>query len=306
LTLPLAASKLNYMPRFIFAALISLVVGQAAAAQLSGRDLLEFPLGLVAEAPPLSTRMTASLWNPAASALSAPDRGAFGIAGLTTPKEQGVGLQMIAGEYRVRPSLTASLSFAQASVSDLVRTFSDPQSEPGEIPYSTMLASAGVAKESGSLRLGATARYRWTELDTDHSGAASLDVGGILDRVAGTPIRIAASTFLLSPTNEATSYLAAADLPVYGRDSSLAVRAGYAVNFTDGRGNDQYAFSTASYRQLDGSLGIDRSGAFGNVTTRLRLGVGLRYAGYTIAVGREDGGAGVGASYQFLFTRNIR
>jgi len=75
------------MPRFIFAALIPLVVGQAAAAQLSGRDLLEFPLGLVAEAPPLSTRMTASLWNPAASALSAPDRGAFGVAGLTTPKE---------------------------------------------------------------------------------------------------------------------------------------------------------------------------------------------------------------------------
>jgi hypothetical protein len=294
------------MARFIFAAVISLVVGQTAMAQLSGRDLLEFPLGLVAEAPPLSTRMTASLWNPAASALSAPDRGAFGLAGLTTPKEQGVGLQMIAGEYRIRPTLTASGSFAQASVSDLIRTISDPQSEAGEIPYSTMLASAGVAEARGSLRVGATARYRWTQLDTDHSGALSLDVGGILDRVAGTPIRIAASTFLLSPTKEATSYLGAADLPVYSRDSSLAVRAGYAVNFTDTRGNDQYAFSTASYRQLDGSLGIDRSGAFGNVTTRLRLGFGLRYAGYTVAVGREDGGAGLGASYQFLFTRIVR
>jgi hypothetical protein len=297
------------MPRLIFAAVISIVVGNAVAAQqVAGRDLLEFPLGLVAEAPALSTRMTASIWNPAASALSAGDRGGFGLAGLTTPKEQGVGLQMIAGEYRLRPAVTAAVSFAQASVSDLVRTFTDPQSQGGDIPYETMLASAGLAATRGNLRVGAAARYRWGELDTQQSGALSLDFGAIADRVAGTPLRLAASTFLLSPTQskEKPTLFTAADVPLFTQDSSLALRGGLAASFDGSHGDDQYAFSTLAYRQLDASVGVDRLQAFGNVTTRVRVGFGLRYAGYTVAVGREDGGAGVGGSFQFLFTRVIR
>jgi hypothetical protein len=43
------------MSRFIFAALASFTLAAAATAQrVPGRDLLEFPIGLIADAPPLS------------------------------------------------------------------------------------------------------------------------------------------------------------------------------------------------------------------------------------------------------------
>jgi hypothetical protein len=50
---------------------------------------------------------------------------------------------------------------------------------------------------------------------------------------------------------------------------------------------------------------VSRALVFGNVNRRLRLGFGLRYAGYDIATAREDGPAGLSASYQFLFSREF-
>src|SRR4051812_27122577 len=108
------------MPRFIFAAIASFVLSSSVAAQtrqVPGRDLLEFPLGLLAEAAPLSTQMTGGLWNPATVSLNGAQRAAFGLAGLTSPQEQGVGLQMFGAAYKVRPSMTAAVSLASASVS---------------------------------------------------------------------------------------------------------------------------------------------------------------------------------------------
>jgi hypothetical protein len=298
------------MSRFIFAALISAVLlsvaEPAVAQQVPGRDLLDFPLGLLAESPPLSSRMAGSLWNPAAAALPSTTRGEVGFAGLTTPKEQGVTLQMVAGEYRLAPRTTVSLSYAQASVSDIFRTDTDPQTLGSEIRYATSLLSAGVAAMPvKNLSIGLSARYRWAAVDTSRTGVVALDGGAILDRVGGTPLRIALSTFLFSPSKsrEAATYEAAADLPVFRRDSTLMVRAGVSHSQTEGRGRDEYGFSTASFRQFDFSAGLVESHAYGNIDQRFRLGLGLRYASYTIAFGREDGSAGFPASYQFLFTR---
>src|SRR5690242_4527614 len=128
------------MSRLAFATFASVIVSASAAAQqVPARDLFEFPLGLMADAPSLSNRMPASLWNPASRAGSAASRGEIGVAGLTTPQAQGVQLEMIATEYRVRPNVSLGLSFAQASVSDILRTETDPQSLGGEIPYGTNL-----------------------------------------------------------------------------------------------------------------------------------------------------------------------
>ena len=44
---------------------------KSAAQRVGGRDLLAFPLGLVAEPAPLSMQMAGGLWNPATSALAA-------------------------------------------------------------------------------------------------------------------------------------------------------------------------------------------------------------------------------------------
>ena len=102
------------MSRFIFAALGSFVLARAVAAQqVPGRDLFEFPLGLLAEPAALSTQMTASLWNPAAGRLLPPRRAAVGVAELYSPQEQGIRSGMIGA---------ASLAFdglAQAEAADL-------------------------------------------------------------------------------------------------------------------------------------------------------------------------------------------
>jgi hypothetical protein len=296
------------MSRFIFAGLVSLTLATPAGAQqVSGRDLLDFPLGLLAESAPLSSRMTGGLWNPATAMLSPGAKAEFGFAGLTTPQEQGVRLEMIAASVRVRPTVTAMLSVAQASVSDILRTEFDPQSLGAEIPYGTTLVSAGVATTRGNVTAGAAARYRWTSIDSRHASVFAVDFGAIMDRVARTPVRLAVSTFLLSPSRskEAPTYLIAADVPIVRRDSSFVLRGGYSLSRTDGRGREDYAFTTTSYRQFDASAGFAQASAFGNSDHRWRLGIGVRYAGYTAAIGREDGAAGVGGSYQFLLTRVI-
>ncbi len=309
LTHPAAPDNLKYMSRFIFAALASIVLSTTAAAQqVPGRDLFDFPLGLLADPAPLSSRMAGSLWNPAASMLPPGSQAQFGFAGLTTPKEQGVRLQMISGSLRVRGGVTASLSYAQASVADILRTETDPQSLGGEVPYGTSLLSTGAAKTYRAVTAGVALRYRWASLDTQRSGVLATDAGVLVDSVGGTPIRLAFSTFLMSPSRskEVASYLGAADVPLLRRDSTLLVRGGYSMSHTEGRGREDYVFTTTSYRQFDLSAGVAQATAFGNRDRRWRLGLGLRYGGYTAAFGREDGAAGIGASTQFLLTRVIR
>lgn len=301
------------MSRLTFAALASVLLSAPAAAQkVPARDLFEFPLGLLADAPALDTRMPASLWNPASRASGPASRGEIGIAGLTTPQNQGVQLDMIGAEYRIRPGVSLGTSFAQASVSDILRTETDPQSVGGEIPYTTSVFSAGVAATErhsslGTWSAGAALRYRWATVDADHGGALSLDGGLIVDRILGTPFRGAASTFLFSPdrSQDIATYMAALDAPVFRKDSTLTVRLGYSLSQTPSHGRDDYAFSSVDRGWFNVTGGFDWSTAFGDRDRRFRLGVGFRYASYVVAVGREEGTAGLGPNYQFLVTRSI-
>ena len=298
------------MCRMSFAAIVSLaVLGSrgVAAQRVAGRDLLDFPLGTLAESPALSEQMTGGLWNPASAMLRPGMKGSFGFAGLTTPQDIGVKLEMIAGSYRVKPNLTGTLSVAEASVADILRTDTDPQSLGNEVSYGTTVLSAGLATTFKTATLGLSTRYRWGNADSDHSSAFGIDAGAIVDRVVGTPVRLALSTFLLSPSGTTdASFLAAADVPLFTRDSTVAVRAGFSGMKTEGRGNERYAFGTATYRQVDVSGGMSTVHEFGNSSRRWRLGLGVHRAGYTVAIGREDGGAGFTGSYQFLLTRAVR
>lgn len=309
LTSTLQLGNLKYMSRFIFATLGSLMFTAAAAAQqVPGRDLFEFPIGLLAEAPALSMQMTGGLWNPAAAMLPATRRAAFGFAALTTPQEQGVRLDMASGALMVRPSVTASLSIVNAAVSDLIRTDEGgPGSIGGEIPYGTTLLSGGLAATRGNVTAGAALRYRWGNADGENLGAAAIDGGVIVDGIGIVPVRVAVSTFLFTPNRrDEASYLGAADIPIVRRDSTFIVRGGVSSVKTANRGREDYLFGTSRYHLLDVSAGLLRNVAFGNTSRSWRLGCGVHYAGYTLAVGREDGAAGLGASYQFLFTRMMK
>jgi hypothetical protein len=298
------------MCRMSFAAMVSLAILHSrgvGAQRVAGRDLLDFPLGTLAEAPVLSAEMSGSIWNPASTMLRPGTRAAFGFAGLTTPQDIGVKLEMIGGAYRLKPNLTGSVSVAEASVADILKTETDPTSLGGEISYGTTVLSAGLATRYKSATAGVSARYRWGNVGGDHSSAFATDVGASIDNIAHTPIRIAVSTFLLSPNGTAdASFLAAADLPVFRRDSTAMIRAGMSEMRTTGRGDERYAFATGKYRQIDLSCGMATVHEFGNSSRRWRLGLGVHRAGYTVAIGREDGGAGFGGSYQFVLTRAVK
>jgi hypothetical protein len=301
--------KLKYMSRFIFAALGSLSLACAAAAQqVPGRDLLEFPVGVLAEAPVLSSQMTGGLWNPATAALRNPRRAAFGFASLSSPQDLGVRVNLLGGAYNVRPNVTAIASITSGSVSDILRTETNPQSIGPEIDYGTTMFSAGLATAQKSFSFGVNARYRKGTSDDERKSAFYTDAGFVVNDIVGVPIRVAASTFLFGPwssSHEAT-YAAAADAPVVRRDSTIAVRVGGEVAHTEGRGRENYVFASGFYRVIDLSAGVAHSYLFGNTSNRWRLGLGLRYASYTVAVGREDAAAGFGANYQFLLKRVIR
>ncbi|HVX40548.1 MAG TPA: hypothetical protein VHB25_13335 [Gemmatimonadaceae bacterium] len=297
------------MSRLAFAALASVVVsGAAAAQQVPGRDLLQFPIGLLAEPAPLSNQMGGGFWNPATAALGSDTTARLGFAGLNTPQDQGVRLELAAGAYRVRSSTTVSLSVVQASVSDIVRTETDPESRGSEIPYGTTVLSAGVAQRKSFLQVGVAARYRWAIADNEHAGSFALDGGVVADRLGRVPIRVALSTFLFTPNRgaDAATYAAAAELPLVKRDSTFALNAGYSASHTEGRGREGYGFASLRFAQLEANGGVAETHAYGGTDHRWRFGVGLHYAGYTVAIGREDGAAGFGASTQFFLTRAFR
>jgi hypothetical protein len=304
----LQLGNVKYMSRFIFAALGSLAMaGAAAAQQVPGRDLLEFPVGLLAEAAPLSTQMTGGLWNPATAALSPQRRAAIGFAGLISPQEQGVTLNFLGGAYRFQRDFTAALSIVSGSVSDILHTDTNPQTLGDEIPYGTTLLSAGLAGMRHGVTLGFATRYRIGHSDTENRGAFALDGGLLVDGIPHVPVRIAASTFLFTPSSRdrETSYFAGLDFPVYRRDSTIVLRIGESIGHTEQRGRESYSFATAKYRQIDLSGGVSRISEFGNASNRWRLGCGVHYASYIVGIGRDDGGAGLGGTYQFLFKRVI-
>jgi hypothetical protein len=308
LTVLREVDKLKFMSRFIFAIMATTAIASAAMAQqVPGRDLLQFPIGSLAEAPPLSREMVGGLWNPGLDPLPAGERLAFGATVLTTPIEQGVQATLIGAAYRMSHGLTGTLSVAQASVGGIIKTTgTDPESLPGEgdVPYSTTIVSAGASRDFGGVTAGLAARYRWGALDTEHRGVGTLDGGVTIDRFLRTPLRIAASTFLLTPgrPQEDATYMIAADLPLLPSDSIRSVRGGYSLQHTDERGHENYAFLSGRFRQFDASAGVLQSSMFGGISWRLRVGLGLHYGRYAVAVAREDGAAGIGASQQFLLT----
>jgi hypothetical protein len=275
------------------------------AQEVPGRDLYQFPLGTLAEPSALASASGGGFWNPATLALPDSTRLLLAATALNSPIEQAVSAQLGTIAYRVRHGVTAGIQLSQASVADLLRTDTDPQSIGEEIPYRSTILSAIAAIRAGSATLGVALRRRGGTIDEATGHATSVDVGGIIDRPLGLPIRIGASTFLQSlGGRDRVSVLGAAEglIPLRQAD----VRAGVAVQRDRGAGSETFAYASAraSYFELRG--GMARQSNFGATTTRLRLGLGLRYARYLVGVAREEGTAGLGSTYQFMLTTVFR
>ncbi|MEO6526110.1 MAG: hypothetical protein ABIP93_05760 [Gemmatimonadaceae bacterium] len=260
----------------------------------------------MAEPAALAVTAGGGFWNPATMALSGENRLLLSVSSLNTPIEQAVSAQLGTVAYHVTEHITAGVQLAQASVTDLIRTDTDPQSIGGEIPYRSTIVSALAAASRGGASVGVALRRRSGEVDFTTGHATSLDVGGILERPGGIPVRLAASTFLRSVTGKGdrVATLAAAEgiLPVRVVD----VRAGLAYQRERETGSEVFAFTSARTTLLEFRGGLARQSAYGSSTTRLRLGLSLRYARYLVGVAREEGTAGLGSSYQFLLTTVFR
>jgi len=298
------------MCRLTFAAVAALVVlapfGAASGQQVPGRDLFLFPLGTLAEPATLAVAAGGGFWNPATLLLRSGDRLLLSATALNSPIEQAVSAQLGTVAYRINDHFTAGVQAAQSSVDDLLRTDTDPQTLSGEIPYRSTIISAIAAAKGGPATIGIAFRSRSGEVDVTSGRATSIDLGGIIERPAGLPVRLAASTFLLSVTGKGDrpSLLGAVEglLPIKSAD----VRAGLAYQRDRDSGSETFAFASGRTRMIDIRGGVARQSAFGFTTTRLRLGLGLRYARYLVGVSREEGTAGLGSTYQFLLTTVFR
>ncbi|MDB4908403.1 MAG: hypothetical protein JWO05_3187 [Gemmatimonadetes bacterium] len=298
------------MRRLIFAvALTACWTLPAVAQETPGRDLLMFPVGAMAEPQSVAGALGGGFWNPATVAPDPAFRLRIGVSALNTPIDQGVSAQILAASGSVGRGWGVGITVARAAIIDLVRTESDPQTIGNEIAYNTTVYSIAAARRWRGAAIGVSLRARNGQADQVHRSDVALDAGLLIARTLGTPVRLAMSTFLLSPqgsAREAAEYFASADLPLLRRDSTLLLRGGVAASHLDRRGGEVFPFATLDYRQLSLNGGLSRSSDHGVATMRARLGFGLRYARYTVGVAREESGTGLGASYQFLLTSVFR
>jgi hypothetical protein len=296
------------MRRLLFAAMMcGGMATPSLAQQVPARDLLDFPIGAIAEPSALAYTLSSGLWNPAAVALAAHETVKAGLVALNSPIEQGVSEQLGAVTVALPRELLLTGSLLRASVTDLVRTQTDPQSVGGEIPYGTTMFSAGLSRRFGPLTAGVAARVRTGTVDYIQRTSLSVDWGMVADSIFRSPVRLAMSTFLLSPSRarERATVMGAADVPVYRRGTLFEVRGGVAVSATDARGHEDYLYGALRYADLEARGGVARTHEFGATSNHLRLGLDLRYGRYAVGIAREQEGAGLGAVYQFLLTSDF-
>jgi len=287
-----------------------LLHGSKLGAQLvPGRDLLEFPLGVIAESPAMANPSGFGLWNPASVAIPAGSRARLSVGSMSAPVDVAVSAQLGTVAGRWRDGTTIALSLVSASVADLLRTDSDPQSLGDEIPYLTTLLSVIAARPVGPVTLGVAMRVRNGRLDTESRHAVSMDVGVITRGLGPRDVRLAASTFLASPfshDHERAEALAAADARLVGQDSLRTSRIGVSYVLADGLYREAYTYTGARWGRVEGRLGVAHTEAHGRTNWRARLGIALHHRGYVIGVAREEGVDRLAATYQFTLSSLLK
>jgi hypothetical protein len=296
--------------RLIFAAVIcGLAAPGLRAQQVPGRDLLEFPVATLADAPVLASETGDGIWNPASIALEPEYRARLSAATLNTPADLGVSSHVVSGAAALPRRVTVGLSILRADVADLIRTETDPQTIGGNIPYNTTLVSVDVAQRREHLVVAAALRYRTGQVDADQRSAVGIDAGAIADGLTPYDLRLAASTFLWRPANaedEKTRYSVGLDGRVVGHDATREARVGYAFAATERLAREHYVFSSGRLGPLEARVGLGRYSAYEQASWLIRLGVGVHYARYVFGVAREETTAALGAEYQFALSVGIK
>lgn len=281
--------------------------GQSAS--VPGRDLLAYPVGLVAEAGALPGVLGLGTYNPAAAWLPDGMRWRLAAGSMNTAADAGASAQTFGASARWRGS-TLTFSVTRAGVAGLVRTDSDPLTIQDDIAYYTLVASLGVAyRWSPHVTWGAATRLWTGRIDTDARSRAALDVGVVADHLTRFDARIGASSFLFSPgggTANPPTWLAAGDARVVGRDSLRETRVGVSVSTTSGRPSEQFLYSSLRFGIWEVRGGPVRTVAYGSSNLRSRLAVAARYSGYSVGLAREETPSGLAPTYQFVLSSVLK
>lgn len=282
---------------------------EAASQDIPGRDLLEFPLGSLAEGGALSLSSGDGFRNPAAVALPGALRARFTISSLTTGADQGVAGQIVAVSHRGPRKTTLGLAVARAVVSGIVRTETDPQSVGGSVPYGTLVLSAHAARRTaGRATAGVALRYQRGELDLERRSAIGVDAGMVVTNLLGIDGRVALASFLWRPgarSRDGAAFTGAMDARAAGRDTLRELRAGYAYSHAPGRSREHFVSLTGRLGPLEGRVGVARTFAASHGTTRPRLAIGLHHARYLVAVAREESPFGLSPVYHFTLVTSF-
>ena len=293
----------------VLSVILALSARSLAAQLVPGRDLLAFPLGLTAEAPALGATAGFGIWNAASVAIPSGSRLRMAVGTMSAPVDVAVSAQLATVAARLGDGTTVGLSVVSASVADLIRTESNPQSVGDEIPYSTTLLSALAAREIGVVTVGTALRLRTGHADSERRSAVSVDVGATSRGLGRRDVRVAASTFLASPSGrrrERMAVLAAVDFRLAGLDSMRTSRGGLSVMVADGLSREEYAFVGTRWGRLEGRVGGARTQAYGRTNWRARLGIAFHHQGYAIGIAREESAGNLSATYQFSVSSVLR
>ena len=285
------------------------MLARGQSAEIPGRDLLTFPLGLTAEAAAIGQQSGTGFWNPATAVLSRDSRWRLSASAMNTSQDIGISAQIFSVAALWRET-TLGISVARASVADLLRTDADPLSIGNEILYATtVISGVAVRRLAPNVVAGVSVRTRSGQLDNITLTGTSVDVGVLAEHLTRYDVRLGASTFLLSlfgKERERASYLAGADARVAGSDSLLAVRAGYGLVATPGASAEHYVFVSGRWRRWEARGGPVKTDIYGSSNLRLRLGVALHNAGYALGFSREESANGLSPTYHFSISTVLK
>ncbi|MFN2398316.1 MAG: hypothetical protein ABR543_06690 [Gemmatimonadaceae bacterium] len=298
----------------LWALAAAVVQSRLPAQRVPARDLLKLPVGSMDRAAALGNSIGDGIGNPAAILLDNDIRARVGAIALRTPSEQGVSAQVLAFSLALPGNVSGSLSAMRASVADIFRTETDPQTTGQEIDYGTTVYSAAIARRQNSyFTPGLAVRYRTGELDGESRGAFGLDAGIVIDLAAFRSSKIGVSSFLWRPAkgagegeDEATTLHAAGDFRAFGSSPVREARAGYGLSLTEGDERQDQVFASGRYDLWEGRAGLVRTEAFGSASWRARLAVLVYYHAYTVGVAREQNTDDLDAMYQFTLSTVIR
>ncbi|MCU0624678.1 MAG: hypothetical protein MUF53_12570 [Gemmatimonadaceae bacterium] len=276
----------------------------ALAQRVPGRDLWDFPVGALADAPALAGVTGGGLYNPSSPLQAGRPKGrmVIGVTALEASADQGVEGQIVHGTWFRGPTSAFTISVARSAVGGIVRTGTDPQGQ-GNVPYDSWVTSIGSAHSvTRHLVVGAAARYRTGRADAETGQTIAADLGLTVQHLPLLDARLGVSSFLWRPGREIDDRSAASvalDARVLGPRDARGLRVGTSRQWSRRGASETFTSLRARFDVLELVAGSASTRRFGDRNARARFGVNFHFARYSAGISREDGVSRLAPTYQF-------